>query len=131
MFQLGPSVSNTGIEMRRLFVLVAMTLLLTSCGGGGGTNFISTFESSTYAATYSTSQFPSLYYEASPSGLKGTVAAGERFSFKNGDVVTFYISATNRFLVAKSPQLTTSFTDLNTQNAEIEKPLLKDRKSVV
>ncbi len=125
MFQLEQSVSNTGIEMRRLFVLVTMTLLLTSCGGGGGTNFISTFESSTYAATYSTSQLPSLYYEASPSGLKGTVAAGERFSFKNGDVVTFYISATNRFLVAKSPQLTTSFTDLNTQNAEIEKPLLK------
>ena len=73
---------------------------------------------------YSTAQLSSLYYETSPSGLTGTLSKGERFIFKAGDVVSFYISETNRFLVAKSPTLPMSFTDLNTQNTDIEKPVL-------
>lgn len=123
MFQWVPLVSSTGIKMKRLLACLILFVLLTSCGGGGGSNSVSTFESPTYSATYSTAQLPSLYYEASPSGLTGTIAEGERFSFKNGDVVTFYISATNRFEVAKSPKLPAHLSDLNTQNVELERPL--------
>lgn len=110
--------------MFKVALSLLVVVLLTSCGGGGASNSISTFESPTYSATYTTAQLPTLYYEASPSGLTGTFTTNERFNFKSGDVVTFYISESNKFLVAKSPALPTSFTDLNTNNAELEKPLL-------
>lgn len=110
--------------MLKVILSFLVAFSLTSCGGGGGANSISTFESPTYAATYSTAQLPSLYYEAYPSGLNGTLVSGGRFNFKAGDAITFYISEANRYLVAKSPSLPIGFTDLNTQNAEIEKPLL-------
>lgn len=115
---------HTGTEMIKVFFSFLFALLLTSCGGGGGANFISTFESPIYSATYSSAPLPTLYYEASPSGLSGTFATGERFKFKVGDAITFYITETNRFIVTKSPTLTVGFSDLNTQNAEVEKPLL-------
>lgn len=110
--------------MLKFLLSSLVALLLTSCGGGGASNSISIFESQTYSATYSTAQLPSLYYEASPSGLTGTLTTHGRFNFKLGDTVTFYISESNKFLVAKSPTLPANLTDLNTNNAEIEKPLL-------
>ncbi len=99
MFQLGQSVSNTGIEMRRLFVLVAMTLLLTSCGGGG--NSISAFETPTLTAYYVDAPVKGLIYEASPSGLNGVTDEQGAFNFKQGDFVSFYIDPVNRIYIGK------------------------------
>ena len=100
MFQLGPSVSNTGIEMRRLFVLVTMTLFLTSCGGGG-TNSVSVFETPTLTAYYVDAPVKGLIYEASPSGLNGVTDEQGAFNFKQGDFVSFYIDPVNRIYIGK------------------------------
>lgn len=98
MFQLGQSVSSTGTDMKRL--LVIMTLLLTSCGEGGG-NSVSVFETPTLTAYYVDAPVKGLIYEASPSGLTGVTDEQGAFNFKQGDYVSFYIDPVNRIYIGK------------------------------
>lgn len=100
MFQLEQWASSTGIEMKRLLVFLTMTLLLTSCGGGGG-NTVATFETPTLTAYYGDASVKGLIYEASPSGLSGVTDERGSFNFKREDSVSFYIDPVNRIYIGK------------------------------
>jgi hypothetical protein len=86
--------------MKRLLVFLTMTLLLTSCGGGGG-NSVSIFETPTLTAYYVDAPVKGLIYEASPSGLNGVTDEQGAFNFKQGDFVSFYIDPVNRIYIGK------------------------------
>jgi len=86
--------------MKRLLVFLTMTLLLTSCGGGGG-NSVSTFQTPTFTAYYVDAPVKGLIYEASPSGLNGVTDERGAFNFKLGDHVSFYIDPVNRIYIGK------------------------------
>lgn len=92
--------SNTDIDMKRLLICVFMTLLLTSCGGGGG-NSVSIFETPTLTAYYVDAPVKGLIYEASPSGLSGLTDERGAFKFKQGDHVSFFIDPINRIHIGK------------------------------
>ena len=91
--------------MKRLLVFLTMTLLLTSCGGGGG-NSVATFETPTLTAYYVDAPVKGLIYEASPSGLSGVTDERGAFNFKKGDLVSFYIDLVNRVYIGKVQPVT-------------------------
>jgi len=89
-------------KMNTSLSMIVATILLTACGGGGGgTNASSATQSKT--GYFIDAAVQDLDYN-STSGLKGTTDAKGRFSYKEGDEVSFHIG--NLILGSGKPEST-------------------------
>ena len=112
MFQLGLWASNTGIEMKRLLILVTMTWLLASCGGGS--NKVENI-APVLSGVFINSPAKGILYETT-SGLNGVTDVNGSFNYRTGDTVTFSLDLGSTKITLGSivnPNSTTSVLSLN------------------